>query len=730
VSSESETSVVLNLSGKLRRLFGPLIIAFVVLSSFRPPMDNVDIGWHVAQGRWMVEHGAVYRHDALNYPNLGHDVIDEYPLFQVILYFAWSMGWWGPCLLTALVYGLLFALLIKASRSLALPDSPCVVLALVLMLAFLQLVFPLRPHMATYLSVIVLGIFLLRNREAINWTTFWPMALLQVAWVNSHSGFILGPVMVGLFGAEMTIRHWFRAKRFPWTTVRTWAGASLLVALACLINPYGPARLYLPFYQEGLESIRAYVSEMQPLTGGMAVLYGYLALAAAGVVAITALFRRGAISYSFLVLAFLFYVEAHSAIKHWPVFGLFISLLVLSSGAFSASSPPRKFSERLGVAIHFFALIVMVMALVIRLEGTFSVSLPSLWREYALGRSEMSWKAVAWMKAHGIKGRLFHRSEDGGLLQAGGYDRGETFADTGFGKYGPAFIHEVGRAGERPALLPLYLDAYQPAYVVCGDFCFQWPYYLRQKGWRLIFYSSNSSVWTQPATRTDLPTVQDIDVARIFTEDIASHGRPANLLLYGRNLITLNSMGLEDFAFSQLKSLPDDLHHAPLYWEAARILCFQRPSLSLDHRHDLLHEAEALHDDSLTAEFRAYAHDADGDTDGALRILENIPPRQLGNSPAELLLKIDIERGRPEALALARRMECFDLRNGRHWQYLAQAEEQAGCREAAARAWEKAVFYYPDDAILMKQAAAFAARSNDGELTQAIAESSKAYGAK
>ncbi len=334
------------------------------------------------------------------------------------------------------------------------------------------------------------------------------------------------------------------------------------------------------------------------------------------------------------------------------------------------------------------------------------------------------------MKAHGLEGRLFHRSEDGGLLQASGYDHGETFADTGFGKYSPAFIHEVGRSGERPALLPLYLDAYQPAYVVCGDFCFQWPYYLRQKGWRPIFYSPNSSVWARPETGTELPTVQDTDVIRIFNEDIASHGRPANLLLYGRNLITLNSMGLEDFAFSQFKALPPELHHAPFYWEAARIFCFEGARFSSGHRHDLLHEAETLHDDFLTAEFRAYCHDADGDTDGALRILENIPPKQLGNYSAELLLKIYLERGRPEALALARRMECFDLRNGRHWQYLAEAEEQAGHQEVAARAWKKAVFYYPDDELLIKQATAFAARSRDGELVQAIAESSRAYGAK
>jgi len=204
---------------------------------------------------------------------------------------------------------------------------------------------------------------------------------------------------------------------------------------------------------------------------------------------------------------------------------------------------------------------------------------------------------------------------------------------------------------------------------------------------------------------------------------------PADIRLFGRNIIALNSLGLEDFAFAKLTGLPEELHHAPWYWEAARILCFAEPGFSPVHCDALLHEAESLRDDALTAEFRAYYHYyAAGDVDGALHILEAIPPHQLGNYGAELLLKIDLDRKRPEALALARRFDCFDLRNGRHWQYLAQAEEEAGHLDAARAAWEKAVFYYPDDAALMEAATAFAAKFNDPALTRAITESGKVYG--
>jgi hypothetical protein len=191
----------------------------------------------------------------------------------------------------------------------------------------------------------------------------------------------------------------------------------------------------------------------------------------------------------------------------------------------------------------------------------------------------------------------------------------------------------------------------------------------------------------------------------------------------------LNSLGLEDFAFEKLSGLPQKDHDAPWYWEAARIMCFDQPALSSAHRNALVGEAESLRTDA-TEEFRAYGrYDTAHDSDGASLILERIPPRQLGNYGAELLLKIGLEQNWPAVLDLARRTDCWDLRNGRHWQYLAEAEERWGSLDAARAAWRRAVFYYPDDEALMKAAADFAAKHDDAALKQQIADSARVYGA-
>ena len=692
--------------------------AFLALGSFRPLADNVDLGWHVAQGRWMVEHGSIYRRDVLNYPNFGHSMVNEYPLYQVVVYGAWKLGPAGMIVLSLAIYGALFFTLLTAAWKFLPEGSALFAVTVGAMLLFFQLAFPLRPHSVTYLCVMVYGVFLLRHRAATSVQEFWPLALLQVAWTNCHSAFVLGPVMVGLFGAEMVVRRSWPEKKPAWLAVWTWGLAFLLVLLACLVNPFGWDRFYPTFYQGELESIKAYVGEMQPVGGLASTLLAGLVLVTVAAVALAIVRARGAASWSFLLLGAMLYAESLSVMKSWPVFGLFPPLVILSTGAFGAGR--REAWPWLGVLLNIFVAVVFALGLRLKLTNDFPGALPTVWREYALERNELPYAAVDWMREHQIEGRLLHRCEEGGLLQERGYDHGETLGDTGFGKYDEKMIHVVSMIGDRPALLPEYTAVFHPDYVVGSNFCYRWPWYLAQSGWRLIFYSPYGQVWAQPGLRPDLPTVTGDQIDAAFAQDLKDHGRPADTLLFWRNLIALNSLGREDFAFAQLTGLPADQHKVGWYWEVARIMCFDTPRMSDAHRLQLIDEAERLPDKTLTAEFRAYAHEDKGDLDGAWRILTAVPADALSDHASDLLLKIAVAQKRPEAQDLGRRTSGVDLRNGLHWEYAAQAALQAGQTEVARRDWAKAVFFYPDDPDLMAKAEAFAAQTHDEELARAV----------
>jgi hypothetical protein len=686
-------SVAQRWNTRLHRVFLALLFLVVILNAFRPMLDQVDLGWHVAQGRWMVHHLAFYRSDELNYPTAHRHVVDEYPFFQLPLYLSTLCGWWGPCLLCALGYALLLAILVLTATAVDVGASSIFALSLGAMLVYLSVAFPLRPHLVTFLGIAAFGSFLLRHREASAWTRFWPLALVQIIWTNCHSGFVLGPVMVSLFGVEMVLRRWHRNRLFPWTAVRTWSAATALVFLGCFANPYGVARFGAPFYQEHLEVIRAYVGEMQPLNPGAAANFEHLTFYVALMVGIAVYLRRGAVSWSFLLLAAAFYFEALGVKKAWPVFGVFLPLLVLSTGAFARTTiTRRKGFAPVSVAGHVIALIPVIAALWARLGSTSDSSLAVLWHEWDAGRTELPVSAAAWMKENHLNGRLLHRCEDGGWLQM--QEMLPTFADTGFGKYDEAFIRLTGLMADRPALLKGLIDYWQPQFVICDDFAFQWPSYLRSAGCRLVFYSPNSSVWAVAGTRPDLPTVTLPQVEGIFQEDIRQHGWPRDMLLFGRDLVAINSMGDSKFAAQELTALPPAAHQAGWYWEAARMMCFESPRMSDNLQRQLRAEADTMPD--VTREFRAYDDEANHQLEAARTILLQIPENELTDREAVVLLRVDMGLHPDKAMELSRNEKLFDQTDGDYWRDRAALLEAAGTPQAATRPWMKVLYYAPD----------------------------------
>ena len=152
--------------------------------------------------------------------------------------------------------------------------------------------------------------------------------------------------MAGLFGAEVTLRRWARDKAFPCHRLDL-ARAFALILLACFVNPSGVERFYPPFFQDRLESIRAYVGEMEPLPGGAATLVYATSPSARWSSSSRRWFSiAAAFRWQFLVLAIFTLTQAFEIKKAWPVFGLFVPLLVLSSAAFALAPATIRLARR------------------------------------------------------------------------------------------------------------------------------------------------------------------------------------------------------------------------------------------------------------------------------------------------------------------------------------------------------------------------------------------------
>lgn len=196
-------------------------------------LASVDLGYHLAYGRWMLEQWTVlsHRHFSSVYPD--YAFTNDKWLFQVVLA---AIEPAGPLALVAgrvaLVVGLGAVLGLWLARTLGV-DHPAVWLGTVLALWTMHERLELRPELPGYAFAVAVAWQLERLRAG------RPRALaalvgIELVWVNVHGSFPFGPLFAGLALTAALLPGRDRAPR-----ARPFAVALALMLGATLANPYG-----------------------------------------------------------------------------------------------------------------------------------------------------------------------------------------------------------------------------------------------------------------------------------------------------------------------------------------------------------------------------------------------------------------------------------------------------------------------------------------------------------
>ncbi len=228
-----------------------LVLAVTAVLAFRR-IGDFDTWWHLASGRWIIEHGTIPDHDTLSFTVPDHPWINLQWLFDVAIYALYRIG--GARLLvvfscagfTAAVWFLL------RGFKLSLGSLASALLA-VWALLVVQERFVLRPELLSFCYLTALNL-LLAARCRDDGRRLWLVVPLMLVWVNSHALFI-----VGLFCLLWTCGVTFaaQARLFP----RVWRASTamshrgrrrLLLASAAagavtLLNPYFLRGALFPF---------------------------------------------------------------------------------------------------------------------------------------------------------------------------------------------------------------------------------------------------------------------------------------------------------------------------------------------------------------------------------------------------------------------------------------------------------------------------------------------------
>ena len=295
------------------------IVAGVALGTFE--IANTSVGWHLASGRWIIEHQEFLRSDPFSFTSGGAPWIDPEWLFQVGISLVDSIGGGtGLVIFRAVaVTGLMLLLLVIGIRS-GLPAAAALLLAVVCV-AGARPRFFLRPELVTLIVVPAVVWLFLRRREFSS--PIWLAALggLMVIGANAHGATLVAPLLLsGILGAEAAqmamTREW--SKRDLLTGL---AGVST-AALALLINPYGWHLYAVPLHLARLVKMPHIPNPewISPSPAQAPALY----LAIGCAVIVLALRERRAGRWILLAMA------AALALRHSRSIGLFFVLLPLA----------------------------------------------------------------------------------------------------------------------------------------------------------------------------------------------------------------------------------------------------------------------------------------------------------------------------------------------------------------------------------------------------------------
>jgi hypothetical protein len=239
--------------------FGILVFVLVIGVTGQHLLADPDTQWHIAVGRWILEHGRVPTVDSHSQTFLGKPWIAKEWLSQVILALAYAAaGWNGVAVLAAGAVAITFSLMLRLLlRDLAL--LPALILAIAA-IAMSSSHFLARPHVLAFPFMLLWTAGLVRAVEEKR-TPSWRLLGALLAWANLHGGFTLGLVLVAAFALEAGVASPAGAVRRRTATAWTKFGVAATVT-ACL-TPYGPESMLVTVRVLTLGEMLPAISEWQ-----------------------------------------------------------------------------------------------------------------------------------------------------------------------------------------------------------------------------------------------------------------------------------------------------------------------------------------------------------------------------------------------------------------------------------------------------------------------------------
>ena len=250
----------LRLSLGLRQLvvLGACLAMFGIVVFNPRVLNDGDTYWHLASGKWMLDHLRVPHVDPFSFTHAGQPWVAHEWLSEVIMTLVYrAAGWTGIVVLfglaTALSMGLLLSRLARWMGPVALVVTAWLVVGCMWVGLFT------RPHLLALPLMVFWTGELLDARAANRAPPLWLAALL-VLWANLHGSFIFA----ALVAAPLALEALVEGRRNPWPVVKRWGGFAAACLVAVLLTPNGLHALTYPFEILSMKTLNGIIEWLPP----------------------------------------------------------------------------------------------------------------------------------------------------------------------------------------------------------------------------------------------------------------------------------------------------------------------------------------------------------------------------------------------------------------------------------------------------------------------------------
>jgi hypothetical protein len=463
-------------------------IFFLVLTgilAFSPAsaalLKDADTGWHIRNGEFILATRSVPRTDSFSYTKAGQPWCAwEWLYDAVIAAIHHVAGLNGVVLFTAVIiagtYALLFRFLLRRSGSFA------VAVAFTLLTASASQIHMLaRPHVLTWLFTLI-WVEVLYRFEAGRFSALLWLPPLMLLWVNAHGGFLMGLVLLAIFGCASIWNCLMVPAPEERRKILQLAGVFCACLAVTLLTPYGyKLHLYIyRFLSNGflMSSINEFMSP-----DFHAPEYRYFELFILLAVLGLALARARITATDLLLLVFSIHVGLFS-VRNIPMAAMLmsISMAPLWAGIVSGGAQ-RAYPRWLGSLLetvndisasmsgmekqfrgHLLVIVALAAGTAIVLNGGRVFSLQVVSAHF--DEKVFPVKAAEFIAGQGIHDHLFNPDAWSGYLIYRLYPGTKVFFDDRFDFYGEAFMKEYLESSNATDRWRAPLDKYKVKWVL------------------------------------------------------------------------------------------------------------------------------------------------------------------------------------------------------------------------------------------------------------------------